>query len=177
MTKEAFLNKKPVIRKVWPINIIGIKNTVQETGIQSCYFYGSDRQKITDVFAVPYKGHLYFQLNGIFENCNKNDRNESSSIHNSFARVILGGGNYFYTEAPLANAWAQGFARGGIGAAVGGALAQSQIHGKGIVWDFKNQEFNIFKNCKIYNEFMLEIHPEGVLDCKNKHQNPYLVRK
>jgi len=177
LTKEAFLNKKPVIRTVWPVDVGRSEIVVQENIAHTCFFYGSNREKITDVFAVSYKGNLYFQLKGIFKNCNKNDRNESSNIHNSFVRVILGGENYFYTEAELANAWAKGFAYGAIGGGVGSVLAQSYIHGKGIVWDFKNQEFNIFKNCNDYNEFISVVYPEGVLDCKSKKINPYAIRK
>ena len=40
---------------------------------------------------------------------------------------------------------------------------------KGIVWDVKNKEFNIFKNCKDYNEFIKAIYPEGVQSCE-QHQ-------
>jgi len=176
LTKEDFLNKKYEVRQVWPINVKGIKNKVQPTGIQNCYFYDNKREKITDVFAVSYKGHLYFQLREIFKNCNKKDRNETTTFAYSFTRVIMGGENYFYTEADLANAWAQGFAIG-IGGVVGSVVAQNQIHGKGIVWDFKNQEFNIFKNCEDYNEFISTVYPEGVFDCENKHPDPYDLRK
>ena len=176
LTKEDFLNKKYEARQVWPINVKGIKNTVQPAGIQNCYFYDNKREKITDVFAVSYKGHLYFQLREIFKNCNKNDRNETTTFTYSFTRVIMGGENYFYTEAESANAWAQGVAIGAIGGAIGGAVAQNQIRGKGIVWDFKNKEFNIFKNCKDYNEFIATVYPQGALNCENKHPDLYAIR-
>ena len=175
MTKEDFLNKRAVIRKVWPINVTGLDNKVQETGVHTCYFYGSDLRKIPDAFAVSHKGHLYFQLKAIFKYCNEDDRNETSNFAGSFVRVIIGGENYFYTEAPLANIWAQGIGYG-VGGAVGGAIA-SRIQGKGIVWDFKKQQFNIFKNCKDYNDFIGWQYTPGVLDCKDKKQNPYKVRK
>jgi hypothetical protein len=176
MTKEDFLNKKPVIRKVWPINVTGLDNKVQPTGVHSCYFYGSDLRKIPDAFAVSHQGHLYFQLKAIFKNCNEDDGNETSNFAGSFVRVIIGGANYLYTEAPLANVWAQGFGYG-VGGAIGGAIAQSKIQGKGIVWDFKKQEFNIFRNCKDYNDFIGWQYTAGALDCKDKKQNPYKVRK
>ena len=51
------------------------------------------------------------------------------------------------------------------------------IKGKGIVWDIKNQEFNIFKNCKDYNDFIKDKYPEGVQQCENQQPDMLLVRK
>ncbi len=67
-------------------------------------------------------------------------------------KVIIEDENYFYTEVMLANIWAKGFAYN-TGAA-GGAIVSTLNEGKSVVWDIKNQEFNIFKNCEDYNDFI-----------------------
>ncbi|MGV8915661.1 MAG: hypothetical protein ACOH1X_09475 [Kaistella sp.] len=41
----------------------------------------------------------------------------------------------------------------------GGAMASSLNQSKGVVWDVKNNEFNIFKNCEDYNSFILDKMP------------------
>ena len=60
---------------------------------------------------------------------------------------------------------------------MGGIIAGDLIKGKGIVWDFKNKEFNIFKNCKDYNKFIKEKSPNDIQKCKNNYPNMFEVRK
>lgn len=76
----------------------------------------------------------------------------------------------------LANIWAQGAAFG-LGGASSYTLAQEMINKKGIVWDFKNKEFNIFKSCKDYNRFIEKIHPESVQKCENQQPDIIEIRK
>ncbi|WP_112377709.1 hypothetical protein [Flagellimonas maritima] len=136
--------------------------------MHNCYFFSEKTsQKIKNVFAISYNGNLYFQIKAILKNRNKDDRAQSSSLQNSFVRAIMGGENYLYTEAELVNKWAAGTAVN-FGVA-GGAVYQGLIKGKGIVWDFKNKEFNIFKSCKDYNEFIEPKLENAVQQCE-KHQ-------
>lgn len=176
-TKEDFLNKIPFQTvKIVAKGLIGIEKPFLNTIEHNCFFYYNDSdEKIKNVFAVSYKGHLYFQINAILSNRNKNDKAQTNSQPNSFVRVIIGGDHYFYTEANLVNQWAQGLAYSG--GAIGGALASTMIHGKGVIWDFKNQEFNIFKNCEDYNDFAKEKYPIGVQSCPDQQPNVLDIRK
>ncbi len=174
LTKGDFINKKPSqIKKVVPKNIMGKKKPLLSI-THSCFFYDAATDiKIKKVFAISYKGHLYFQVYSILKNRNKTDRAQTSDFSNSYVRVINGGGNYFYTEANLANQWAQG----ALYNVASGVLADDVIYGKGVVWDFKNEEFNIFKNCKDYNEFLEQVYPEGKQKCEKQQPDMLKVRE
>lgn len=178
-TKEDFVNRKiSSTYEVVPKGLIGFEKPVLNEIVDNCFFYYvSSDEKVKNVFAISYKGHLYFQIYSILENRNKTDRAQTNDFPNSFVRVISGGQNYYYLEADLANAWAQGIAYGGVGGASGAALANSMLRGKGIVWDIKNKEFNIFKNCQDYNDFIKDKYPEGVQECKKQQPNIVEVRK
>lgn len=113
------------------------------------------------MFAVSYQRKSYIQAASVLLNKNKKDRSQTTSFPASFVPVLFGGENYLYFELKLANSWKQGlgYRLGGVG---GAAIAQSAIKGKGIVWDFKAQEFNIFRSCKDFNEFIADKYPEGM---------------
>lgn len=177
-TKEDFINKKPFQKvELTPKGLIGLEKPTLTNITHNCFFYYTfSDEKIKDAFAISYKGHLYFQIYAILENRNKTDRAQSNNFPNSFVRVLLGGTNYLYTEADLANGWAQGLAVGGVGGAVGFAMSNKMIYGKGIVWDFKNNEFNIFKNCEDYNDFIKDKLPEGIQKCKKNQPDVLLIR-
>ena len=175
-SKEDFIAKNVTKMPVTPRELIGLEKDIIMGIKHACFFYINDK-RIKNAFAISYQGHLYFCLKAVLKNRNKTDGNQTTNFENSFVRVILGGDNYFYTEADLSNVWAQGLAYGAVGGATGGALARSAIHGKGIVWDFKNAEFNIFKNCKDYNNFIQPLYPQGVQECKNNQPDNYAVRQ
>lgn len=87
----------------------------------------------------------------------------------------MGGENYYYTEVELVNQWEAGTAINfGV---VGGIIANNMIQGKGVVWDFKNQEFNIFKSCKDYNKFINDKLPNNKQKCEKHQPNMFEVRK
>lgn len=179
VTKEDFLNKTPSnTEELVPKELIGLEKEVIYGIPDDCFFYYSKiNKKVKHCFAVSYRGHLYFQINAILDNRNKTDRAQTNDFPNSFVRVINAGQNYYYTEADLANAWAQGFAYGGIGGSTGAALANTMVHNKGIVWDVKNKEFNIFKNCKDFNEFIKDKFPPAIQACKEQQADINLIRK
>lgn len=170
-TKEDFIyDRIGSFEEVVAKGLIGFEKKPLAKIEDNCFFYYKKTdEKVKNVFAISYKGHLYFQIYAILENRNKTDRAQTNSFPNSFVRVLSAGENYYYLEADLANAWAQGFAYGGIGGATGGYLAETMVNRKGVVWDIKNKEFNIFKNCKDYNEFIKAIYPDGIQQCE-KHQ-------
>lgn len=176
-SKEDFINKIPNSKaEIVPKELVGWEKD-ELTGLpDECYFYlVSEDKKIKKVFAICYKGNIYFQTQAILDHRNKTDRAQTNHFPNGFARVKIIGENYYYTEVSLVNKWAQGFAYSG--GAAGGILATTLYNQKGIVWDVKNKEFNIFKNCNDYNEFIKQIYPEGVQECKNQQPDIYKIRE
>lgn len=172
-TKTDFINKKPNTTKA--VILKGLNNKPTENIIHNGYFYYVENdKKVKNVFAISYQGHLYFQLKAILKNRNKTDRAQSTNFHNTFVRVMIGGDNYLYTEAELVNQWAAGTAVN-FGA-IGGIIANDLIKGKGIVWDFKNEEFNIFKSCKDYNEFISDKSESDIQKCKEHQPDMFKVR-
>lgn len=178
-TKEDFLKKTPTnTEELVPKEVTDIDKSILYGIPDECFFYYSQTdKKIKNAFAVTYRGNLYFCIGAILDNRNKTDRAQNNDHPNSFVRVRSYGENYYYAEADLANMWAQGFAVAGAGVIVGGAIANGMINGKGLVWDIKNQEFNIFKNCQDYNNFIKDKYPEGVQVCENQQPDMLLVRK
>lgn len=176
-TKQDFINKIPNSKeKIIPKELVGWEKD-EISGIpDECYFYFVNGDKrVKKVFAVCYRGNIYFQTQAILDNRNKKDKAQTHDFPNGFVKVKSIGENYYYTEADLVNKWAQGFAYGG--GVVGGAMAKSLYNYKGIVWDVKNKEFNIFKNCNDYNDFIKVIYPEGVQECKNQQPDLKKVRQ
>jgi hypothetical protein len=177
-TKEAFINKKPTyIATLLPYPVVGIDQAHLTTIEHACDFHSIIDGKLKNAFAVSYKGHLYFRIGAMLDNRSKTDRAQTSNFLNSFVRVILGGENYLYTEADLTNLWTQAAAYGAVGGSAGTHLAKSVVYGKGIVWDVKRAEFNIFKNCKDYNNFIQLLSPDDVQQCSEHMPDLYKVRK
>lgn len=177
-TKEDFINKTPSpTAEVVPREMIGIGEEIVDYIPSECYFYlKKENKKLKKVFAVCYRGEIYFQTQAILNNRNKTDRAQTNNYPNGFVRVMMVGKNYYYTEASLINKWVQGFAYSG-GGLNGYSVANAFYDHKGIVWDVKNKEFNIFKSCKDYNEFIKTLYPEGVQECKNHQPDLSKVRE
>ncbi|WP_156831966.1 hypothetical protein [Kaistella palustris] len=176
-TKADFAAKQPSkIQKLTKKGLIGFEKTVVNDDALDCFFYDqtTDR-KLKNVFAVVYNGDLYFNVQSILNNRNKTDRAQGSDFPNSFTKVTIQGENYFYTEVVLANIWAKGLAYN-MGPA-GGAMASTLNQSKGVVWDVKNDEFNIFKNCADYNDFIRDKAPHDILNCKNDFYDQVFVRR
>lgn len=176
-TKADFTAKQPAkTQKLVKKGLVGFEKTPINDEAMECFFYDeiSDR-KLKNVFAVVHNGYLYFSVQSILSNRNKTDRAQGSDFPNSFVKVTIEGDNYFYTEVGLANIWAKGLAYN-MGPA-GGAMASSLNQSKGVVWDVKNNEFNIFKNCEDYNSFIRDIMPDDILQCRNNSYDQLFIRK
>ncbi|NDJ00089.1 hypothetical protein GWA97_13445 [Flavobacterium sp. LaA7.5] len=175
-TKEDFINKKPSSNEnILPFGIDG--GIYLEYPLNNCDFLKEDRTKLKKVFAVSYKGHLYFQLKAVTKNMDEDDRGQNGDFPNSFARVITGGKNYFYMEADIIDVSVQSAPYPGRGITVGVSVYKSPAIKKGFVWDFKNQKFTIFKTCEDFNAFIEPLYPEGKQECKRQEANILAVRK
>ena len=80
-TKEDFVNRRiSSTNEVVSKGLIGFEKPVLNQIVDNCFFYYlSSDEKVKNVFAISYKGHLYFQIYSILENRNKTDRAQSSS--------------------------------------------------------------------------------------------------
>ncbi|MFT3918561.1 hypothetical protein [Cloacibacterium sp.] len=176
-TKEEFINKKPSSnKKITKRGLIGWEKPIINNDERVCFFFDEKESKIKNVFAIVYDGILYFNIQNILKHRNKTDRAQDSDNPNSFARVFIGGEKYLYTEINIGNVWEKAFAYGAIGGAAGGSLAQMANHYKGVVWDYKNLEFNIFKNCLDYNDFIKDKSPSDIQKCDKTQLDNYKVQ-
>lgn len=174
-TKEEFINKIPSSNpKLFKRGLYGLDKPPLGDSAPICYFYDTSDSKLKYVFAVVHNSLLYFNVRAILQNRNKTDRAQDSDNPNSFVKALVGGDNYLYTEVPLGNLWAKALAyNAGV---AGAAVASTLTTWKGVVWDFKNKEFNIFKNCNDYNDFIREKSPEDLLKCEDQQPNYDFVR-
>nr|WP_321223213.1 hypothetical protein [uncultured Psychroserpens sp.] len=175
-SKTDFINKTPSsVDSIYPVRIYKVERIPDAELVHNCFFFShKTRSRIRNTFAVSYKGQLFINIKAILKNRNKEDRAQRSSHQNSFVRVIMGGDNYLYTEAELGNRWALG-ATGSLGPA-GNVLAQDMVYGKGIVWDYENLEFNIFKSCKDFNAFITDKNTDYILECESNKPHYLTVR-
>lgn len=177
-TKEDFIKKVPTEQvELIPKSLFWNKREVIDTIPGQCFFYyKATDKKLGKMFAVSYQGKLYIQAASVLLNKNNKDKSQTTSFPASFVPVLFGGVNYLYFELELANSWKHGLGYG-LGGVGGAAIAQSAIKGKGIVWDFKAQEFDIFRSCKDFNEFIADKYPEGVQECEGQQPDMLKVRE
>ncbi|MDR3272623.1 MAG: hypothetical protein LBT29_03965 [Flavobacteriaceae bacterium] len=171
--KEDFLNKTPSSHEeivFMSLKGLGMSNKdVLKVGEDdNCFIYTADDKKLKNVFAVSQDGFLYFNVKAILKNKSKGNGSQDSDTPNAFTRATIGGDNYMYMETVLANTWGKSFAY--QFGATGGALAATMDHMKGVIWDFKTQKFDIFKNCSDFNKFLLNVKLDKQVDCEgNRH--------
>jgi hypothetical protein len=177
LSKLDFLRKRPSsVALITPFKKNEIVEPDNDSIYLNCFFYHINTNKmIRNVFAVSFKGHLFFQIRSVLNNRNTKDRAQKADYPNLFARVIIGGDNYLYTETELSNLWASNIALffGGIG----DEIANEVTRNKGFVWDIKKQEFNIFKSCKDYNKFIENLYPLGIQACETQQPDLEFIRK
>lgn len=187
-TKEDFINKKPSdVRQLIVKEIKLINDT--DSIVNRCYFLNKETNKrIKNIFAVSYNGNLYISNKAILENKNKDDKSLSpASSMNAFVLVTIWGKKYLYVEAGLVNHWQVGLSSGiaaGVGGFVGSELGEAidksypstTQFGTGVVWDIENLEFNIFRNCPDFNEFIERYQIERI-DCEKEVFNLERVRE
>ncbi|WP_378187550.1 hypothetical protein ACE939_04305 [Aquimarina sp. W85] len=170
-TKEDFIRKTPSLR-----HSVRVKNRFPKDHIDSmirrCFFIDLVLgKKIKKAFAVVYNGNLYFRTGAIIKNRDSNDKSLSSatSASSQFVLVLKGGNNYLYTEASIINHWQIGLSAG----LARGAIYKMNDNGtryytntKGLIWDFKKSEFNIFRDCADFKDFIDSQNVKS-FDCTN----------
>jgi hypothetical protein len=158
-TKEDFINKRIWdTQAVYMMSFPPFSSKKLDSPEDKLFFhYLSSGDKVTNMFAIVYKGQLFFQHKSIYYNRNKEDNGLTMGNMQSYVRVMIGGENYLYTEVAMANPWASGM----IGAAA--------WNDKAVVWDIKNKEFNVLRNCEDFNEFLKLNAPIEVKLCESNY--------
>jgi len=171
MTKQEFIERNPS-----DSSLLIVKERVPEkevdTLIRRClFYYKQSGERVKKAFAIVYNGNLYFRKVAIVKNKNKKDRSYSKATASKdyFVLVLKGGDNLLYTEAALINHWQVAIYSG---LEVNGIYLAPYETGKGyyknvmpVVWDYRNEEFNIFRNCNDFNMF-LQDYNMILNDCK-----------
>jgi len=178
-TREDFIKKRS---KNFPLTAKSIlrrnsKKIIYKNGTPlSCLFYYTKTdERVSNIFAISFQGELYFQVSAILEHINRKDRFQDNDFAYNFVKVIIGGEHYFYTEAEMGDEFELGLAMSA--GAAGSIASHGMTKRKGIVWDLYKREFNIFKNCKDYNEFITPLYLEGVQECPKKQPDLAAIRK
>ncbi len=187
-TENDFIQKTPSQKDI-ELKIERIALIVEtDSLIRRCNFYEKETgKKIKKAFAVSHCGFLYFSTGAILQHKNKKDKSLSASSKSIFVLVLKGGDNFLYTEAGLINPWKTGVSSGvshGVGGIAGESLGNAieesypttTMYGKGVVWDFKRKEFNVFTDCIDFNEFIESFNIEKI-NCNQSDFNFSEIRK
>lgn len=180
LTKNDFSNRIPnSTDEVYPVigEDILIANDLQIE--DQCYFrYKKNGRMIVEVFAISYKGFLFFQLYSsirrqVFESKQVFDRLISNIKYEDglFSRALIGGEHYIYFETEFLTDWQMGsvYSMARNNSASIPALKQTMnSHFEGLIYDVSKGMFQLFGNCKDFNKFILNKYPNGQLECKNK---------
>jgi len=162
---------RPYIDKV-----IAKKNPVKKYVIKT----ERKNKRLKEAFAVVIDGELYYQIYEIHRYMAKRDNLPGSRNMDDFIKVVSSG-VYDYIEYAESGGGGPGvgLGTGGFGSAIG--LGTSINLGKkkvtGLIYDPVRYEFNVFDNCKDFNEFLSERHPEFSYECKKKKLEIGVVRK
>lgn len=173
-TKMDFISGTPSGKEELKVKEVELVTDIDSI-VERCFFYNKQtNKKVKKAFAISHDGCLYFRTGAILKYKNKKDKSLSGT-NKEFVLVRLVGENFLYAEAGLVNPWKYGVSGGvahGVGGIIGSELGsaieksypKTTYGGTGLVWDFKKQEFNIFRNCDDYNEFIKNFSIEK-LDC------------
>jgi hypothetical protein len=182
MTHRSFIKKDPNSQKtVEARNIFKSKEVIDDPMIDNCYFYEKrSGKKIKDAFAISFRGSLYIQIKSMLELMEKKDSKSKIDYKDSYIRV-LDQGKYLYMEGYFKKGGSGigiGIGAGPIGIGTGGFNGNNNPEElKGIIYDFDNDSFDLFRDCGDFNEFLNNYYPEKAFECERKTVPVELVRK
>ena len=173
---EDFLTKKPAnTQTVEMRDVMRPKQKVLDPTIDNCYFYYRRKNKrVKDAFAISYKGSLFIRIKEMRKYMVKKDRRQKIEFHDSFIRVV-DQGQFLYMEGYFRKGGGLGLSIGAGPVAVGSGGPREEM--KGIVFNFEKQEFDIFRDCKDFNNFLLESTNRRPFKCDQKSVPLPVVRR
>lgn len=178
LTKQDFIARKPNSSPKLTKKSFGRGDRINDDSDELCYFYDQDDKKLKKVFAVVHNNLLYFNTKSMLDkkNRNKKDVSHGSDYPNSFSRVLMGGDHYLYFESPIHNVLIAGLT-GGLSAGLSSAISGTHTtvipigHNqavKPVLWDYKNQEFNIIRSCDDFDKFLWKAKPTAAGLCEKE---------
>ena len=155
MTLEEVLNKQPTSTDEVYFKAYEESDSINLPEKVFFYFKQNDK-KVRLPLAVSYKGEMYFQTYGKYTN--KKDKGYDPDAYSRFCKVT-NYGRFIYFEENMKGSWSKSFL---------GALSPVtySISGKirGIVLDLEYKEFNMLRDCKDLNEFLIQ-HQIPTIKC------------
>lgn len=147
LTLEDVLNKIPSsTEEVYFFN--AEKRDTINLPEKAFFYFKQKKKKVLYPLAVSYKGEMYFQTYRKYTN--KKDRGYDPDEYSRFCKVS-NYGRFIYFEENMRGLWSKAFL-------VNLNPATYSIKGKikGIVLDLDNREFNILRDCKDLNDFLVK---------------------
>lgn len=147
---EGIYTTSEDFKNINPSPIEKLKMTVSSDSI-AYRFTDSNDKNIKKVFALSYKGNLYFNIKSLMKKFDDKSKGQAWDGGNYFLRAVEIGGYIFMEDYFTSNA-------AGILGGISGGLAARRI--KGIIYDEKNDSFRLFRNYKEFGEFIQENFPD-----------------
>ncbi len=135
------------------------------------FYYVKDGEKLNKVFAVSDGENLFIDIKAMVKMFNKDDKSQLKDDGKYFLKA-KNYGEYIYFEDYFTSKSAAM-----LGGLVGASAARRI---KGIIYDYKTLEFNLFKNTADFRSFLAINHPEyldGVPIETSKGEEIAIVRK
>jgi hypothetical protein len=132
-------------------------------------------KRIKKAFAVQIDGIHLFSVHEIDRNLAKKDRLSIDNNRNAYL-IAKSNGVYNYMEYDPGKGNGPGAGLGTGGISLGYAFSLGKTPVRGFIFDPVNREFNVFDNCKDFNEFLSSRHPEYSFECKKRKLDIEIVR-
>ncbi len=128
-----------------------LKPSANQYNVVRVYKAGTTK-RLKRNFAVSDGKHLYVRIKKVRQKFPSDDRGQMKDDGNYCIKAEQLGPNYIYFEDYFAS---------GASIILGGAIAGSASRRlKGVVFDLKRFQFNLFKNAKDFKSFITAHHPE-----------------
>ena len=162
-TYESFKNRLPNDT----LTVFEIKT--RDTSNAFRFVNKATNKRLKRNFAISDGMHLYIRIKEVFKHLPRNDKNQSKDDGNFCIKVEEIGSRYLYFEDYFTSK--EALILGGLAA---GASARRL---KGIVYDFKTHQFDLFKNAKDFAYFIEKNHPEYVNEISKVETNTHGKKK
>lgn len=173
---KDFIDKSPSKNlRVEARDLFQPKNRIFDPYIDNCYFhYKRTNKRVKDIFAISYDGSLYINIKAMRKHMDKKDRRQKMDYKDSFIRVV-DQGNFLFLEGHFRKGGGIGLSIGAgpIGIGTGGPREEM----KGIIFDFGSMQFDVIRDCKDFNEFIMTKTNQRPFKCDNKYVPPSLVEQ
>jgi hypothetical protein len=179
---EEFLHKQPGdISHVRKLNLnVPTTKAFTDTLVNDVWFLDHNNDQLKKIFAVVYKGEIYFQEYGIQMNIMEGYDHRSISKSPTLHRVQTRG-RYYYTEAkyPYENPGpmlAMGAMFGAVGLLAGSEMSKNQTLTAPLVYDSELKKFFVFVFKSKLKDFINSYYPKHPIPADESRLDTQTVR-